>query len=151
MAKPVKAEVEEAAKEPVSAIFKLATIVDDPLAVKPPAESKLNSVVEAIFCTAKTVPSVVVADRRVKSVGAEALVVALMVTTDRASYVVEPTDRLSVAVDNLMNLPSSVKPPPEASAQAGKPLVTVKTWPAEPIANLLREAAAVPYNKSPVR
>ena len=60
----------------------------------------------------------VVAVRSVKRVGTLALVVPAMVTTLRASYVVEPMERLSVAVVNLTNLPSSVKPP-GASAQIG--------------------------------
>lgn len=128
---------------------------DEALAAKPPAESKLKSVEEAVFCTASNVLSVVVAARNVSKVGVDALVVAAMVTTERASYVVVPIERLSLLVTSATKLPLSLNPEESemfaALVQAGMPLATLSTWPVEPMASLFKEAAAVPYIRSPVR
>ena len=134
MARPVKAAVEEASREPWETL-KLAATDEEALAAKPPKTSRVNKVVEAKFWTTRAATSPLeelVAVIKVRIVEEAALVeVAAMVATERASGVVVPIESKSVSVTNLTTRPSSRKPEESeteaAAAQAGKPLDTAST------------------------
>ncbi len=85
MAKPPKAEVEEANNEPL-VIRKLPAMEDEALAAKPPVASMVNKVEEAEFWTIKAeAKAELVAVRKVRMVEeAAVLEVAAIVATEKA-------------------------------------------------------------------
>ena len=107
VARPVKAELEEADKPPWT--VKLPATEEEAVAIKPPRVSRVNKVVEAEFWTIKAAMSLLaelVAVRRVRMVEeAAVLEVAATVATLKAGYVVEPTTKLSVKVVSWIKVP----------------------------------------------